>query len=148
MFAWQAFLTVELAPHPLNQFSKTATLDPRSVCTVFPSSFGIPLLPSLPSLSSLCGAQRHHLQGLTLSRTPELLGADLCQKGAAGFLAVKSGFPTFTGLGTLSSLGRDKENKAGGLSPLFSPWDSHLPCSQQAAGPPPMSAERAKFGMD
>jgi hypothetical protein len=55
-------------------------------------------------------------------------------KGSGRVLAVPSGFPTFTGLGTLSSLGRDKENKAGASVPIvLSLGDGHLPCSWQPA---------------
>lgn len=55
-------------------------------------------------------------------------------KGSSRVLAVSSGFPTFTGLGTLFSLGRDKENKAGGPVPIvLSLRDGHLPSSRQPA---------------
>lgn len=67
-------------------------------------------------------------------------------KGSSRVLAVPSGFPTFTSLGTLSSLGKDKENKAGGPVPIvLSLGGGHLPTSRQSALLPPMNVE---FGRD
>lgn len=83
MFAWQAFLTVELAPHPLNQFSKTATLDPRSVCDCLPiqlwdSPAALPALSQQPLWSSETPPARSH--ALSNSRTP---GSRLVPKGSS-----------------------------------------------------------------
>lgn len=62
-------------------------------------------------------------------------------KGSSRALAVTSGFPTFTGLGTLSSLGRDKENKAGGPPAPIVLSLGWSPALFPAASTPPMSAE-------
>lgn len=147
MFAWQAFLMIELAPHPLNQFSKTVTLDSkglRSVCDGLPiqlwdSPAAFPALSQQPLWSSETPPARSH--ALSNSRTP---GSKLVPKGSSRVLAVTSGFPTFTGLGTLSSLGRDKENKAGGPV-LIVLTLGQSPALFPAAGPPPTSAERAEL---
>lgn len=55
-------------------------------------------------------------------------------KGSSRVLAVPSGFPTFTGLGTLSSLGRDKENKAGGPVPIVLSLGDGPPVTAEQAG--------------
>lgn len=68
-------------------------------------------------------------------------------KGSGRVLAVPSGFPTFTGPGTLSSLGREKikkQTRQVALSPLFSEWEMvtcPLPGSQHSS-----HECRAEFG--